>query len=78
MLFKETIAVYSENHTKPIKAVWAKLRIINCYSRWYIQLPLGFKGLTSTTYSPQNFLLFHLENVIILIENDLKFYIKKI
>jgi len=33
MLFKEIIAVYSENHTNPIKT---KYRITDCQNRWYI------------------------------------------
>jgi hypothetical protein len=41
MLFKEIIAVYTENHTKPIK----KGTITECKSRRYIWFPLGFKGL---------------------------------
>jgi hypothetical protein len=40
MQFKEIIAVYSENHTKHINT---KFSVIECYSEWYIQLPLGFK-----------------------------------
>jgi hypothetical protein len=42
MLFKEIIAVYSENHTKPINT---KCSITDCKSRWLIWLPLGLKGL---------------------------------
>jgi hypothetical protein len=42
MLFKEIIAVYSENHEKPIDA---KFSITECQSRWFIYLPLGLKGL---------------------------------
>jgi hypothetical protein len=41
-LFKKIIAVYSENRTKSIST---KYRVIVCKSRWYIWLPLGFKGL---------------------------------
>jgi hypothetical protein len=41
-LFKETITVYSENHTKPINT---KCRMTDCQSSWYIQLPFDFKGL---------------------------------
>jgi len=33
MLFKEIIAVYSENHTKPIKTKWS---ITDCQSWWFI------------------------------------------
>jgi hypothetical protein len=32
-LFKEIIAVYSENHAKPIKT---KYSITDCQSRWFI------------------------------------------
>jgi hypothetical protein len=38
-LFKEIIAVYSENRTKPINT---KCSITYCQSRWFIQLPLNF------------------------------------
>jgi hypothetical protein len=41
-LFKEIIAVYSENHAKPINT---KCSITDCQSRWFIHLQLGFKGL---------------------------------
>jgi hypothetical protein len=36
------MAVYSDGHTKPTN--W-ELRVSNCWSRCYIQLPLGFTGL---------------------------------
>jgi hypothetical protein len=42
----ETIPPYSEKHTKPINTLWqqnAELMSVN--TDWYIQLPLGFKGL---------------------------------
>jgi hypothetical protein len=42
MLFKEIIAVYSENNKKPINA---KCTVTDCYSSWYIYFTLGFKGL---------------------------------
>jgi hypothetical protein len=42
MVFKEIIAVYSENHTKPINT---KYSITDCQIRWFIQLPLGLRGL---------------------------------
>jgi hypothetical protein len=45
MLFKEIIAVKIENHTKPINA---KCRVTDYQSSWYINLPLGFKGLSGT------------------------------
>jgi hypothetical protein len=35
MLFKEIIAVYSENRTKHINTLWAKYRVTECYDRWY-------------------------------------------
>jgi hypothetical protein len=38
-LFKEIITVCTENRTKPINI---KYRVIDCWSRWYILLPLGF------------------------------------
>jgi hypothetical protein len=41
-LFKEIIAVYIENHVKPINT---KCSITDCQSRWFIQLPLALKGL---------------------------------
>jgi len=40
-LFKEMIAVYSENYAKPINT---KCSITDCQSRWFIYLPLGLKG----------------------------------
>jgi hypothetical protein len=42
MLFKEIIAVYTENRTKSINKT---CRFTDCESRWYMYLPLGFKGL---------------------------------
>jgi hypothetical protein len=57
MLFKEIIAVYSENHAKPINT---KCSITDCQSRWFIYLPLGLTGLSQwriaivfTTYRHQ-------------------------
>jgi len=44
MLFKEIIAVYCENHTKPTNT---KCGVTGLESGWYIQLPFGFKGLNS-------------------------------
>jgi hypothetical protein len=41
-LFKEIIAVYSENHTK---LIYTKCIVTDNKSGWDIQLPLGFKGL---------------------------------
>jgi hypothetical protein len=40
MLFKEIIAVHSENHAKPKT---------DCESRWFLYLPLGLKGLINNT-----------------------------
>jgi hypothetical protein len=37
MMIKKVIAVYSENHTKPINT---KCSITDCQSRWFIYLPL--------------------------------------
>jgi hypothetical protein len=48
MLFKEIVAIYSENHAKPINT---KCSITDCQSTWFIQLPLGLKGLND--YSAQ-------------------------
>jgi hypothetical protein len=42
MLFKEIIAVYTENQTKAINT---KCSITDCQSRWFILSPLGLKGL---------------------------------
>jgi hypothetical protein len=42
MLFKEIIAVYCANHTKPVST---KYSVNDCYSIRYIWLPLGIKGL---------------------------------
>jgi hypothetical protein len=42
MLFKEIIAVYSENHMKPTDT---KCISVDCYSRWGTWLPLDFKWL---------------------------------
>jgi hypothetical protein len=40
MLFKEIIAVYSENLAKSINT---KCSITDCQRRWFIYLPLGLK-----------------------------------
>jgi hypothetical protein len=42
MLYKEIIAVYSENNTGPTNT---KRAFIDCESRWYILLLQGCKGL---------------------------------
>jgi hypothetical protein len=47
-LFKEIIAVYSENHAKPTNT---KCSITDCQSRWSIYLPLGLEELTSSYIS---------------------------
>jgi hypothetical protein len=41
-LFKEIIAVYSENHAKPINT---KCSITDCRIRWFIYLPLNLRGI---------------------------------
>jgi hypothetical protein len=41
MLFKKVIAVYNEKHMEFINTKY----ITNWENRWYIYLPLGFKGL---------------------------------
>jgi len=46
MLFKEVIAVYSENHAKPINT---KCSITDCQRRWFIYLPLSLKELNEVT-----------------------------
>jgi hypothetical protein len=43
-LFKEMIPVYSENRTKPMNTKWT---VIDCWSRWDVWLPLGFKELNA-------------------------------
>jgi hypothetical protein len=46
-LFKEIIAIYSENGTKSINTT---LSVTDCRSRWYIQLPLSLKGLNDVNH----------------------------
>jgi hypothetical protein len=46
MLFKEVIAVYTENH---MKSTHTKYTVTDNYRRWYINLPLGFKWVMSGT-----------------------------
>jgi hypothetical protein len=41
-MFKEIIAVYNENHAKPINK---KYSVTDCSDGWYIYLPIDFKGL---------------------------------
>jgi hypothetical protein len=43
MMFKEIITFYTDNHTGPINI---KYNMTDCYSRWYMQLPFGFKELS--------------------------------
>jgi hypothetical protein len=43
-LFKEIIAVYSDNHAKTINTTYS---ITDCQIRWFIYLPLGLKGFFS-------------------------------
>jgi hypothetical protein len=45
MLFREIIAVYFENHTQQINTLCGQNAVIECSCRWYIKLPLGFKGV---------------------------------
>jgi hypothetical protein len=42
MLLKEIIAVYNENHAKPINI---KCNITDCQNRWFLELLLGLTGL---------------------------------
>jgi hypothetical protein len=42
-LFKEIVAVYSQNHAKPINT---KCSITDCQRRWFIYLLFGLKGLS--------------------------------
>jgi hypothetical protein len=60
-LFKEIIAVYSENHTEHVKAPWAECRI-DCYISWYVQLPLGFRGLSLRNKTPVSVTKFSVRN----------------
>jgi hypothetical protein len=48
MLYKAKGAVSSDSHTKHINVAWALPRIFECYSWWYVKLPLGFKRLMAT------------------------------
>jgi hypothetical protein len=45
-LFKELIAVYSEDNSRSINA---KCIVTDWQSRWYRYFPLGFEGLFLTT-----------------------------
>jgi hypothetical protein len=46
MCYKAKGAVCSEICTKRINAASALPRIFECYSWWYVKLPLGLKRLT--------------------------------
>jgi hypothetical protein len=52
MLFKEIIAAYSGNRETDKYTLQTRRRIIDSWSRWQVQLPQSFKGLTG--YKPQN------------------------
>jgi hypothetical protein len=57
-LFKEIIVVYLENHMNSINTLCSKTTELLLY-RWYIQFPLGFKGLICETIpNTGNFHLF--------------------
>jgi hypothetical protein len=49
MFYKAKVAVWSEIRTKHVNAMWAPRRIFECYSWWYVKLPLGFKRLIRIT-----------------------------
>jgi hypothetical protein len=44
-LYREEVAVSSENHTEHINAVCVQHKISECYSCRYIKKPLDFQGL---------------------------------
>jgi hypothetical protein len=68
-LFKEIIAVYSENHAEPIHT---KRSITDCQSRWFIYLPLSLKGLIEKEVVLLNLLKFRNEGrILIFNENNL-------
>jgi hypothetical protein len=46
MFYKAKVAVCSEIRTKHINAIWALWRITECWTWWYVKLPLGFKTLS--------------------------------
>jgi hypothetical protein len=48
MFYKAKVAVCSEIRTKHINAVAAPCRIFECYTQWYVKLPVGFKRLKKT------------------------------
>jgi hypothetical protein len=68
MLFKDIIAVYSENHAKPINT---KCSITDCQSRWFIYLPLSLKGLITLL------LLYRLQDHLIKCRNKPEWQIRK-
>jgi hypothetical protein len=45
MFYKVKVAVCSEIRTKHINAMWEPCRIFECWTWWYVKLPLGFKRL---------------------------------
>jgi hypothetical protein len=47
MLCKAKFAILSEIHTKHTNPMWSQCRIIECYTLWYVKLPVGFKRLIS-------------------------------
>jgi hypothetical protein len=51
-MFKEIIALYTENNTRPINI---KRIVTDYYNRWYIQLPVDFKQLISEYSASQNY-----------------------
>jgi hypothetical protein len=46
MLFKEIIAVYTENTTEPINT---ERSVTGCYMRWHMQVALHLEGLRRLT-----------------------------
>ena len=60
MLYTEIITTCSKVHTKPIRTVWAELRISECYTLWYVKLPVGFKGLNEVERKIQNNLMLNI------------------
>jgi hypothetical protein len=47
-MFTVKIAVCSEKCTEYINAILALRRIVECWTWWYVKLPLGFKRLNKT------------------------------
>jgi hypothetical protein len=50
MLFREIIAVYSENKMKPIDTVCGEKRKQQWWLKQMLQWPVGFKGLNAQRY----------------------------